>query len=159
MIPLTFAVQRWALGVLGGAVLLGLAVWVHSGWVDDAKDRAVAAYAAKVEQKALKIQRDAERISAAIRSKTDEANRRSDADARDLLVRGPGRAACVASPAAGRPVAPGGSADAAVDTVPDPVRVELIGVPYVELVERGRLCDANRTEVMAWREQYEKAGR
>lgn len=116
------------------------------------EDRAYAA----VTEKARKLAQDAAQLSAKIRSLNDATNRRIDADARALLVRGPGKAACTGSiPAApsGRQPA-SGPADAPLARVPYPEWQQLIGLPFPDTVEFARLCDANRAEALSWREWH-----
>jgi cell division protein FtsL len=114
------------------------------------EDRAYAA----VEAKALKLAEQARSLAASIRSKTDDTNRRIAGDADAIRLRGPGKAACpVAAPAAtGGRIAPGGDANAPMDRLPDPERVDIIGLPFAGTVAFAEQHDLNRAEVIAWRE-------
>lgn len=145
------------------ALLLALLVW---RWIDGKIDAAykrgweageTKAYK-RIEAKANRITAQATAISTNIRKVTDAKTVRSDAHARDLLVRGPGKAAysCPAVAAPGGHLPPGGRADAQVDRLPGAERPQLAVVPFADLVERARVCDANRLEVEAWREDHAK---
>lgn len=95
----------------------------------------------------------AQAINTKLRKANDEENRHIVADADDLRLRGPGRARVAAPPSApSGHVAPGGVADAPVDQVPDGERVDLIAMPFASAVAFAEQCDANRAEVLKWRE-------
>lgn len=144
--------------VLAAAILFaGARGWYH-GKLDDAEKRGEARAYAAVEQKARSIQAKSEALAAKLREQNDETNRRIDGDARTVLVRGPGKAACPAarSEAPRQPLAPGRPADAAVDRVPYPEWQQLIGLPFAGAVEFARQCDLNRAEVLTWRDNYQK---
>lgn len=95
-------------------------------------------------------------INADQRKQNDEDNRRIADAADDVRLRGPGRAVCPGAAPAPRPasghVAPGGTGDAAVAEVPAAERVDLIALPFPDTVAFAQQCDANRAEVLRWRE-------
>lgn len=104
----------------------------------------------------------AKAINTTIRKKTDEEDRHIARDADDLRVRGPGKAACPGVAAPRRPasghVAVGGAPDAAVGQVPGGGGVDLIAVPFADLIDFAEHADRNRAEVNAWRESDRKQG-
>lgn len=79
-----------------------------------------------------------------------------------LRLRGPGKAAICAGPssasgpaaASGGRIEAGGTGDASVADVRD--GEAMAAVPWADLAEAGARCDANRLEVIAWRENYER---
>jgi hypothetical protein len=155
-------VPRWVWYGLA-ALLLAFVLW---RWIDGKIDAAYAkgfkegegkAYA-RVEAKSKKLAAQATAISLNVRKVTDAKIVRSDAHARDLLVRGPGKAAysCPAVAAPGGRLPLDGRADAEVDRLPGAERSQLAVVPFADLVERARVCDANRLEVEAWRLDHAK---
>ena len=122
--------------------------------VDDAADQKLAQEAI-----ALKAQIDAltSNISTLLRSQNDEENRAIAADAGNLRLLGPGKAACprlpVAAPGAGRHVAPAAVPDAAGPALPTD---DLAAVPWPWLVQRSEEHDQLRAEVQTWRDWYAK---
>lgn len=156
-------VPTWAWVALAIALagLLG-ALW-HGKQVrqtiDAAEKRGEERAYKRVEAKARAIEARAkdigERIAAEMRSRHNEELRRNADLADSIRLRGPGKAACPGSPGlpagAGRPEPAGGRSDAPVDRVPGEERVELIAVPFGELVGRAERCDALRIEVLSWR--------
>lgn len=152
--------QVWI--ALAVALIVFLGVRWHQGQVSDARE---AGYeqgkideAARTAEAVKKLAARAEQIAANIRSKTDETNRRIAGDADAVRVSGPGKAACP-NPAAASPggrVTPSGTADASVDQVPDREGVELIGLPFADLVGFAERHDLCRTEALAWRENQRK---
>lgn len=81
------------------------------------------------------------------------------ARADDLRLRGPGRAAACARPGAVAGLSPatggrepsGGTVDDGVAGLPDETPMAI--VPWPDLIQRGEDADANRAEVIAWRER------
>lgn len=143
--------------------LLAFLAWRYvDGKIDDAYDRGhkegVIAEATRIEAKAKQLKEQGDAIAAKIRKVTDEKIVSSDAVARTIVLRGPGKAAysCPSQPAASGHHEGHGAIDAGVDFLPDPERSQLAVVPFIELVERARTCDANRLEVRAWREDHAK---
>jgi len=112
--------------------------------------------AARIEKKAKQLAAKAEALSIALRSKSDETNRRIAGDARAVLVRGPGKAACLnpsSSGTSGR-VTTLGQTSPAMDQVPPGERVDLIALPFaptIRLAEQHDLCLA---EAATWREWH-----
>jgi hypothetical protein len=164
-------VPRWVWYLLGGALaLLAVVVW-HGGQVKAHDRRVIAARDAYwshqlegVRKHALQVRADAEtlhaKIATNIRSKTDAELSRIDRHAADLLQRGPGKASCgrlnyPSLPAGagehGTPAQPSGSA---VGGVPDSGGVGFIALPFDSTVAVARQSDADRAEVIAWRNWY-----
>lgn len=178
-------VPRWAWIALAVAVLLVAGYLYH-------QHRAHAAIAAaKAEQKkaddaawqtrfeamrekAVAVRVKAEtlgrKISTTLKDQHDAQVRRNAFDARDLQLRGPGKAAVPAgcgpvnypgfSAAAGRPERPGGAAGAAADSLPaknglSGLPAERFGiVPWSWLVDVGRGSDDSSDEALKWRSWY-----
>lgn len=96
-------------------------------------------------------------IARKIKEQNDETvlaiNRLGDS----LRVRGPGKASAHCAP-----VSPGasgykpasGSGDVAVDRLSDQERIDLIALPFGELIDKAEQCDMNLAEVNAWREWH-----
>lgn len=150
-------VPKWVWAALAGAILFAFAVNWHSGKVRAfGNERYQAGYdAAKGEIEALRRQvnqRNAE-LAAALRSKSDEENRRIAADADNLRLRGAGKAACVARlpAAAGGHDEAGRPADAAGPEMP---AGEWAAVPWGWLVGRAETHDLYRNEALSWREWH-----
>lgn len=107
-----------------------------------------------------KYQSASAELAGAIKEKTDAENRLTSALGSGLRLRGPGRATALCGPrgstgpaaTASGPEAPGGGGDAPLAPVPDDEPMAI--VPWNGLVRFGEEADANRTEVMAWREWY-----
>lgn len=118
----------------------------------------VKAEGERIAAKVLELKVKADKLAADIRRKNDATNRAIAGDADALRVRGAGKASCLgpAASSAGGRVAPGGKADAAVDPLPGRERVELIGLPFADLVNAAERCDLNRAEVLSWREWHKK---
>lgn len=155
-------VPTW-LWIALAVVLLGLVgAWWHGNKVEAFGDERFAegraSRDAEIEGLRKQInQRNAE-LAAALRSKHDDQIRRNAADADALRLHGPGRAACSGASyipaAAGGHVGPGRPADAAVGTVPDGERIELIGLPFAPTVSFAEQHDNFRTEAISWREWH-----
>lgn len=115
----------------------------------------VAAQASSLKSKADALNAQ---ISNLIRSKADAENTRIVTQYRDVLVRGPGAAACTA--VAGLPASAGGpkqaaaKAGAAVDPVPAAGGTELIALPFAGAVNGAREHDQLLNEDQAWRGWY-----
>lgn len=140
--------QAWA------AIALALVVTLHLR--QDVKDEK-AAYArgkadteAAFAAKAKEWQGQMDAMAATIRSKNHEANTGIVERAGAIVVRGPGKAACpyTAAPASSGSEPRSGQADAGLDRVPDQAGTALAAVPFNELVERAKVCDLNRQEVI-----------
>lgn len=156
------AIPRSVWIALAIALVLFLGWRWHVGAVKDARKEghtAGVAYEGKrIADKASALKVKADRLAADIRRKNDAQNRAIAGAADDLRLRGPGKAACpgtITSRPGGR-VAPGGSVTAPLDQVPDRTGVDLIAVPFADLVGAGERCDLNRGEVLAWREWHRK---
>lgn len=111
---------------------------------------------AKVRLKALRIERAANaleaKITAPIRSQVDADNRADIERSSALLMRGPGRAACVLSTPL--PVSPSGHDQAGGGAGVAPTGMlgsDRIAVPFDYAVKDETIDDANRREVLAWR--------
>jgi len=145
------------IGVAFAVLLLGFQLW-HSSRVNAviaaAEKRGADAAYARVTAKAIALERKAAALAETLRSRNNETNRLIAADADDLRLRGPGKAACpVAAPAApGGHQPPGGAADAAVAPLPDRERVDLIALPFAGAIAFAEQCDLNRAEVLTWRQ-------
>lgn len=133
--------------------------WYRSQIAAAEKRGSDAAYAA-VEEQTLAIRDKANSITAGIsnvlRKQSDEDLRRIDRSANAQLLRGPGAAICadasgLAAAARGYDEARG-TGDAPLDRVSYPAWESLIAMPFVGTIEFARLCDANRSEVLKWRE-------
>lgn len=158
--------QVWA--VAGALLLLGLGSCVHGHKVKAFEKDVIAANDTKwqkrldqAHQEALdwktKFEARTAAISQDIRRNHETTLRSNAALADDLRLHGPGAARCgadrskVAAAAGGRDQA-GGRPDAASGQMPagegDAV------VPWGWLVTSAQQCDANRSEVLSWRELY-----
>jgi hypothetical protein len=154
--------------VYGGLVLavclaIFLAVRWHNGRIEDLKTTSFnAGYAKAVDdgkKGVAKVEHVSTAIATEIRSKTDEKIRDSGRHADALRVRGPAAAACIdprLSAGAGGHDATGGGSGPAVPGLPDQERPELIAVPFDVAVNRAEVDDANRLEVLAWREWHKR---
>ena len=167
-------IPRWAWIALAVVAVLLAGYWLHGRAVRDAYQTAYAAGRAdekkdwqaafaKMQEAAAAWRANYE--DAAARISTEEGARH-DAEIRsnairadDLRLHGPGAAACTRpgnragfSTAPGSDDAPGGTADAAVAGVPE--HAPLAAVPWGRLVDYAESCDANRSEVTAWRAWY-----
>jgi hypothetical protein len=129
-------------------------------------DRAKAEDAAELavaHRQALDARAKAEAAAAEISRSTKEKNnaeaRNIARDAGDLRLRGPGEARCRPIDHSGVPtgggghVAASGQPDAAGPQVPAD---ELAAVPWPWLVGRAEQADLNRSEVLSWREWYDR---
>ena len=122
-----------------------------------AHKRAVKHEGDRIAKKAGEIAAHAADLSAKARKLNDETNRRIIADADDLRVRGPGKAACLnpATPGASRYVPPARKPDVAGPQVPSGDGEALLAaVPWPWLVDRGQQCDLNRAEAETWRKWH-----
>jgi hypothetical protein len=149
--------------VLGVAALIGVLIFVHTRAVSNyGNERYNAgksdAYAA-VEHKAHELEIKANALAAQLRERNDADNRAITADASALRVHGPGKAVCpgstAATPATSGHVEASRPADATVVKVPYPEWATLAAVPFNDTTAFAEQCDANRTEVIAWRAQRE----
>jgi hypothetical protein len=143
---------------LAGALLIAAGAWWHSGKVKaygaeqyqagrDSRDAEIIAAQKRVEEANA-------RVTAEIRKRTDEENRRIAADATNLRLSGPGRAGVACPPVrAGGHSEAGGNADA---PGPGVYAGDFAAVPWPWLVERAEQSDLNRSEVLAWREWHER---
>ena len=167
-------IPRWAWIALAVVAVLLAGYWLHgravrnayqtayaAGRADEKKDwqaafakmqEAAAAWRANYEDAATRIStEEGARHDAEIRSNAIRAD--------DLRVHGPGAAACTGpgdraglSTAPGGPDAASGTGDASVAGVPE--HPSLAAVPWGRLVDYAESCDANRSEVTAWRAWY-----
>lgn len=157
-------VPRKAWLCLAIAAVVGFVAWraldAHGDAIQRVKDEAYASGRADQLADQVAAQRIANKAAAAIntdiRKKSDEEIRRIDRDADALLVRGPGKAACPRPAAASGPAGGHGPAnrpaDAPVDQVPDPERVDLIAVPFADAISFAEQHDKLRSEALSWRE-------
>lgn len=165
---LTMTAIRAFFGQLPGwlwfAMLAGLAVGLglraHSNAVRATFNAGYAKGVLTNEQAHIAAQAKADAAVAAINSKlrkqNDEENSHIRADAADLLLRGPGKAACpgiaASSAAAGGHDAGRGGSAAPVAPLPDSERFGFIALPFSAAIAAAEQCDANRAEVLKWRE-------
>lgn len=155
--------QVWL--VLAVVALLAVGVLWHGHKVHQtiaaAEKRGADAEAKRIEAKALELKRKADalnaKISAELRSRSDEEARRIAASADTLRLSGPGLARCPRNPGVpagpGKPVAATGRPDAAGSEMPSG---DSAAVPWGWLVGRAEQCDLNRSEVLTWREWYDR---
>jgi hypothetical protein len=109
-----------------------------------------------------KTEAAARKITQHLKDQHDEALRSNAAAARDLSLRGPGKAAAPVgcgpvdrpgvSAGAGDPVGAGGTADIAASSLPPRDRLAL--VPWSWLVDQAQHADDSRAEVITWRNWY-----
>lgn len=157
------AVPRWVWIVLAAALVIFLAVRWHNGRIEDLKTTSFnAGYAQAVadgKKGVVKVEQRSTAIATEIRSKTDEKIRDNGRHADTLRVRGPGAAACLdprlSSGTGGRQPTGGGSGPSLAG-LPDEKRTELVAVPFADAVNRAEVDDANRIEVLAWREWHKR---
>jgi len=153
------SVPRWAWIALAVAALIGAGLFFHaravSSAIDAAEKRGEKRADARHAKKAREWEARINGISANLRSRNSETNRRIAGDADALRVRGPGKAACLnpATPAASGHLPPGRAADAPVAEVPDGERVDLIALPFADAIAFAEQHDLCRAEVLTWREQ------
>ena len=122
-----------------------------------------AAELAAAHRQAIEARQKAEAIGIQISRETQEKNnaeaRNIARDAGDLRLRGPGQARCRPVDHSGVPAGGGGYGassgrpDAAGPQVPAD---ELAAVPWLWLVGRAEQSDLNRSEVLSWREWYDR---
>lgn len=164
MSPVGAFLKRIPRGVwiaLAVAAVIALGAFMHGRAV---KHAYAAAYTqgkadegARIEAKAKAIADRATAISETLRSMNNVENRRIAGVADALRVRGPGKASCLNSAAAGtsgrKPAS--GIANAPGPQVPSGEREPLLAaVPWPWLVNRAETCDLNRVEVLTWREWH-----
>lgn len=100
------------------------------------------------------------RLAAEIGARHAQELRANAALADALRLRGPGRAAACFNPGGGAGLsaspgghdAPGGAADAGVAGLPDETPMAIL--PWPELIQRSEDADADRSEVIAWRDWF-----
>ncbi len=148
------------------AVLVG--GFVAYRWHSNRVETMITAAEARGEARAYKaineatavVEKKSVVISTEIRSKAVEENRRTAERADTLRVSGPGKAAYQCKPVAGvstgGPVAASQATDVPMAGVPGETRLDLIVVPFAELVAFAEQHDLNRTEVLSWRENQLK---
>lgn len=147
--------------VLGIAALIGLAILFHSRAVKSygntrEQNGADEAYRA-VEIRALKAEAKAARLAAELKEANRAENNRITGSAGNMLLRGPGKAACPDTNSA--PAVPGGQlaqsrpADAPMVGVHSTERPVLACLPFAATVAFAREHDLNRTDVLTYREQ------
>jgi hypothetical protein len=134
----------------------------HSGVT--AERQRTAAELAKAHQAALQRRDRAEQaattISKEVRTRYDQEARSIAAGADALRVRGPGAARCGPVDRAGVPAGSGGRQSPGRGS-DDPLAAMppgegLAAVPWAELVDRAERGDLNRSEVLAWRDWYDR---
>lgn len=140
--------------LLAAAIIFALARGWYQGQIEAAEKRGYAQAVADGRKVAAKTDAATSNITTDIRSRTDETNGRIDARADDQRVHGPGAARCPTVPAAsGGHDEASGQSDATGPRLPPE---DSAAVPWPWLVERARVCDLNRQEVLAWREWHGK---
>ena len=158
------AVPRWVWILLAVAAAGWFAVHWHNGKVEELRSSSFAAGYAKAvtdgKQRVRIVERGSDKIATEIRSKTHDeiasTARRADA----LRLRGPGAAAACVDPglsaAAGghQPIA--GRTDDPMAGMPSGEGQRFIALPFGETVDRAEIADANRIEVLAWREWHRR---
>jgi hypothetical protein len=113
----------------------------------------------EMKKRAAAVEADFARISHEERTRNDQANARIAASADALLVRGPGASSCrpighssAAAAASGPQPAGGAPMDArSAPLSPADGQADLTAVPWSWLVGRGKSCDLDHAEVIAWR--------
>jgi hypothetical protein len=155
--------QVWA------AIALAIALWLGVRWhAHEVKKTWKAGYdAAKAEDreaaKNLEARINALTVEIATdeRKKNDAAVNRISADADDLRLRGPGKAACPSLPKP--PAATGGLEPSAVSSriapaelPPDDGANPLAAVSWSWLVGTGKQCDLELAENVSWRNWYQR---
>lgn len=156
-------IPRWLWILLAVAAAVLFAVHWHSGKIEDLRSTSFQAGYAKAvadgKQRVHVVEHQSETVSSEERKTAHEEIERNGRAADALRVRGPGAAACV-NP--GLPVGAGGSgaiggrADDPLAGVPGGERQRLIALPFAETVDRAEIADANRTEVLAWRQWHDR---
>jgi hypothetical protein len=123
-------------------------------------DRALQIVHDRAAKRRAAIEGTGRKISATIKDKHDAEDARINHAANGLLRDGPGKARCGSSD---HPSVPAGvgryhqavePTAAAVAAVPDPRGQPLIGLPFDAAVAAARQADADRNEVIAWRNWY-----
>jgi hypothetical protein len=150
-------------GAVGLAIILGAVLW-HNHAVSAAYNRGKADEAEHIKAQAIDIKQKVDaltsNISNLIRDANNAENRRINASAQSILVRGPGRAVCSGN--AGVPASPGGSQSAdgtggiALPRLSYPDGEQLIGMPFAPTVAFAEQHDTNRAEVLTWRDWYKR---
>lgn len=153
-------VPRWAWIALAVALLLAVGSCVHRGKVKAfGNERFAAGYAKAVDdgrKAAAKLDRKSDAIASEIRSRNDEEIRHIARRADTLRLRGPGAATCInpsVSGSASRRQPASRQSDVVGSGVSSPDRA---AVPWPWLVSRAEIADANRSEVLAWREWHQR---
>lgn len=148
---------------VAAAIVVLLVVRWHAAKIEDLKTTSFnAGYAKAVDdgKKGVgKIEHKSTAITAEIRSKTDATIRDNARHADNLRLRGPAAAACIDPrlPArAGGHVPTSGGSGPALAGLPDKERSELLAVPFDQAVDRAEIDDANRAEVLAWRDWHKR---
>jgi hypothetical protein len=157
---LGFAKKYWlyiAIAIAVAAAFAGGLHWYH-GQIAAAEKRGEEREAQHVLAAVQKIQTNAAKVTAKIRSKNDEKMRAISRDADDLRLRGPGKAVCpYAAPAAPvRRDGAGVAGNAPVGPVSDPERPELIALPFSVLLDFAEDHDRLRAKVQSTIEQHDK---
>lgn len=136
-----------------GFAIFGIIRW-YDNQLDNAFDRGEASAYAKVEKRVTTIANQLNGAAVKLREKASAKAAVVDAVVERVIVRGPGRAACLGTPV-GEPgghqstAAPG---DNAVGGVPDRERAGLIAVPFPEFVKLSGQHDKCLIEAQAWRD-------
>lgn len=153
-------IPRWVWIALAVVLIIVAGLWWHGRQVKAfGEERFNAGYAKAIEdgkKRVRKVEQKSTKITTEIRSKSDEEIRRNTRRADDLRLRGPGAAACLNSgipdSASGHDAA-GGQPDASGARVPEQNRIAL---PFNYAVDQAEVADANRIEVLAWREWHRR---
>jgi len=162
--------------VIAGLAALGGAWWWHTGTVSAAYNRGYAQATVERDAKwgeafdtmhraaltyAAAFNQHSDTLAAQIGARHEQDLRAIATRADALRLHGPGRAAATCSrpgDIAGLPSParldepPGGQADDGVAGLPDEVPMAV--VPWPDLVQRSEDADADRSEVIAWREWF-----
>lgn len=154
--------QVW-IGLGVALLLLGLFIW-HQRHAHNALKaeyaRGKADEGARNAKKALEVKAKIDamsgKITAALKEKNNETNRRIAGDASALLVRGPGKASCPGNPgissATSGHVAPARPANAAVAPLPNGERIDLIALPFAPTIQFGQQHDQCQSDLKSYRE-------
>lgn len=153
-------IPRWVWIAVAIVLAIVAGVWWHGRQVKAfGEERFNAGYAQAVEdgkKRVRKVEQNSARVTTEIRSKSDEEIRRNASRADDLRLRGSGAAACVHP---GLPRGTGGHDQASGGTGASPAGVpqqDRISVPFDYAVDQAEIADANRIEVLAWREWHRR---
>lgn len=142
--------------ILCGVILAGLLFWAYSNAISRAEKRGAQSVRDSINTQVIEKTAANNKLAAEIRRLNDENVRIISTRAKSVGVLGTGKASCTSTYAT-RPsghVAAGGTVVAGLPGVPDPERIDLIGVPSDDAVRAAEINDLNRNEVLSWRKFY-----